>query len=160
VSAPVTAGGFALPRASVAARVVLVGGEAHTGEIYVAERVPQHSGPETPLELLNRPDPFFAFSPKDGPVLLVAKAATVTVEVHQAPIDDPARRSVARAAPLEITLTGGDTLVGFALAELPEHHARPLDILNASTEPFFAVDAGAATHFVNRAHVRYARPQE
>jgi len=67
---------------------------------------------------------------------------------------------VARAAPLEITLTGGDTLVGFALAELPEHHARPLDILNASTERFFAVDAGAATHFVNRAHVRFARPQE
>jgi hypothetical protein len=156
----VTAGGFALPRASVAVRIVLVGGEAQAGEIYLAERVPQHSGPETPLEMLNRPDPFFPFCPKDGEVLLVAKAATVAVEVHQAPIGDPTRRSVARAAPLEITLTGGDTLVGFALAELPEHHARPLDILNASTEPFFAVDAGAATHFVNRAHVRYARPQE
>jgi len=156
----VTAGEFALPRSSVAARVVLVGGEAHTGEIYTAERVPQHSGPETPLEMLNRPEPFFAFRPKDGHVLLVAKAATMTVEVHQAPIDDPTRRSVARAAPLEITLAGGETLVGFALAELPEHHARPLDILNASTERFFAVDAGAATYFVNRAHVRFARPQE
>jgi len=156
----VTAGEFALPRGSVAAHLVLAGGEAHSGEIYVAERVPHHSGPETPLEMLNRPDPFFAFRPKDGHVLLVAKAATVTVEVHQAPMDDPTRRSVARAAPLEITLTGGDTLVGFALAELPEHHARPLDILNASTDRFFAVDAGAATHFVNRAHVRFARPQE
>ena len=155
-----TAGEFTLPRGSVAARIVLAGGESHHGEIYVAERVPHHSGPETPLEMLNRPDPFFAFRPKDGQVLLVAKAATVTVEVHQAPMDDPTRRSVARAAPLEITLTGGDTLVGFALAELPEHHARPLDILNASTDRFFAVDAGAATHFVNRAHVRFARPQE
>ena len=155
-----TSGEFALPRSSVAARLVLAGGEAHSGEIYTAERVPQHSGPETPLEMLNRPEPFFAFRPKDGHVLLVAKAATMTVEVHQAPIGDPTRRSVARAAPLEITLAGGDTLVGFALAELPEHHARPLDILNASSERFFAVDAGAATHFVNRAHVRFARPQE
>lgn len=155
-----TAGEFALPRSSVAARVVLAGGETHSGEIYMAERVPQHSGPETPLEMLNRPEPFFAFRPKDGQVLLVAKAATVTVEVHEAPMNDPTRRSVARAAPLEITLAGGDTLVGFALAELPEHHARPLDILNASLDRFFAVDAGAATHFVNRAHVRFARPQE
>ena len=155
-----TAGGFALPRTAVGARLRLADGEQIGGEIYVAERVPQHSGPETPLEMLNRPEPFFPFRPTDGKVMLVAKAAIVDVEVHQAPIDDPTRRSVAQAAPLEITLVRGDTLVGFALAELPEHHARPLDILNASTERFFAVDAGEATHFVNRAHVRYARPQE
>src|SRR5947208_2373312 len=45
------------------------------------ERVPQHVGPETPLDMLNRPEPFFPFRPKKGSerILLVAKARTVTL---------------------------------------------------------------------------------
>src|SRR5947199_2320027 len=49
----------------------------------ILERVPQHVGPETPLDMLNRPEPFFPFRPKKGSdrILLVAKARTVTLSV-------------------------------------------------------------------------------
>ncbi len=124
------------------------------------ERVPHHDGPETVLELLNRPESFFAFRPATThDVLLISKVQTVSLSVdRQAPIADPARLSAARMLGVELVLTGGSKIGGWASAELPEHHARLLDYLNASRDPFFAVWTHAATHYVNRAYVLYARP--
>lgn len=126
------------------------------------ERVPQHDGSETPLEMLNRPNAFFAFRPEDEDgVLLVSKANTVALTIErQAPIADPARLSAARMVGVECVLVGGSTIGGWASIELPAGHQRLLDYLNASPEPFFAVWSHAATHYVNRAHVLYARPLE
>src|SRR3989475_1443996 len=56
---------FALPRTAVAVRLQLTHGAPRTGEIFLFERVPQHSGPETPLEMLNRPEGFFPFRAED-----------------------------------------------------------------------------------------------
>jgi len=124
------------------------------------ERVPHHDGPETVLELLNRPEGFFAFRPaEDGEILLVSKVQTVSLSVdRQAPITDPVRLSAARMLGVEVVLAGGATLGGWASVELPEQHARLLDYLNASQEAFFAVWSHAATHYVNRAYVLFARP--
>ena len=124
------------------------------------ERVPQHDGPETVLEMLNRPEGFFAFRPKAGDeLLLISKGHTVSVTLdRQAPIADPARLSAAKLLGLEIVLAGGTTLNGWGSAELPPEHSRPLDYLNASQEPFLALWTHASTHYVNRAHVLYARP--
>ena len=125
------------------------------------ERVPQHDGPETVLEMLNRPDPFFAFRPEAGEeMLLISKVHTVTVSLDRtAPITDPARLSAAKLLGLEVVLAGGSTLGGWASAELPPEHSRLLDYLN-SQDSFFALWTHAATHYVNRAHVLYARPMD
>jgi len=153
---------FALPRTTVVAHLQLTHGAPRTGEIFLFERVPEHSGPETPLEMLNRPEGFFPFNADGkGPILLVTKALTVSLAVpHASSISDPDRLSAAKMIPLEVMLANGSTLAGVALFEAPEHHARLLDYLNASPEPFFAVSTGDATHYVNRSHVLYARPQE
>jgi len=135
-------------------------GVTHSGELYVMERVPQHDGPETVLELLNRRETFFAFRPEAGQeLLLVSKMHAVSVSLDsQAPIADPARLSAAKLLGLEIVLAGGSMLSGWASAELPPEHSRLLDYLNASQDPFFALWTHASTHYVNRAHVLYARP--
>lgn len=151
---------FLLPRTAIAARITLTQGEPRTGTIFVGARVPHHEGPETPLEMLNRPDPFFPFRPTDnGEILLVAKGQTVALAVEDAPIGDPDRLSAARQLQLELVLTNGATITGQASAELPENHARPLDYLNASIEPFFTISTDERTHYVNRAHVLFARPR-
>ena len=156
--------GFSLPRIALAATLRLTAGERRRGEIYVMERGPQHTGPETPLEMLNRSEGFFPFRPENGAggaVLLVTKARTVTLSVPRgAAAQDPARVSAAKQARIELTLADGSTLLGWATVELPEHHSRLLDYLNALAGPFFAVTTDDAVHFVNRAHVLYARPQE
>ncbi len=151
---------FALPRTAVPAQVLLTANGPRAGQIYVMERVPQHDGPETVLEMLNRAEGFFAFQPADqSDPLLVSKAHTVSVSTdRQAPISDPARLSAAKLLGLELVLAGGSTIGGWASVELPPNHSRLLDYLNASRDPFFAVWTHAATHYVNRAHVLYARP--
>ena len=94
-------------------------------------------------------------TPGEGEILL----RTIWLSLdRQAPIADPARLSAARLLGTELVLVGGATLGGWASVELPAPHARLLDYLNASPQPFFAVWTHAATHYVNRAHVLYARP--
>jgi len=151
---------FSLPRTAVLARVLMTQGVTHLGELYVMERVPQHDGPETVVEMLNRREAFFAFRPESGEeLLLMSKMHTVSVSLdRQAPIADPARLSAAKLLGLEIVLAGGSTLSGWASAELPPEHARLLDYLNTFREPFFALWTHAATYYVNRAHVVYVRP--
>ncbi|OLB07754.1 MAG: hypothetical protein AUH06_04420 [Gemmatimonadetes bacterium 13_2_20CM_69_27] len=151
---------FSLPRTPLPAHLLQTQGVSRPGVVYVMERVADHDGPETVLEMLNRPEGFFAFRPADeGDVLLVSKAHTMWLsQDRQAPIADPARLSAARLLGTELTLVGGATLGGWASVELPTPHARLLDYLNASPHPFFAVWTHAATHYVNRAHVLYARP--
>lgn len=151
---------FSVPRTAVLARVLATQGITHSGQLYVAERVPQHDGPETVLEMLNRREAFYAFRPEAGEdVLLLSKLHTVSVSLdRQAPIADPARLSAAKMLGLEIALAGGSTLSGWASAELPPEQSRLLDYLNVSQDPFFALWTHAATHYVNRAHVVYARP--
>lgn len=154
--------GFSIPRVAIPASLLMTGAGPRDGQIYVMERVPQHAGPETPLDMLNRPEGFFPFRPTDdGAVLLVAKARTVTLSVPRttAP-EDPARLSAAKQARIELTLADGSRLSGWATLELPAHHSRVLDYLNATLDPFFAVATEDQVHMVNRAHVLYARPED
>ena len=144
------------------ATLLQTSGGKREGEIYVMERVPQHVGHETPLDMLNRPEGFFPFRPRGngGGVLLVAKARTVTLSVPRTEPEDAARLSAAKQASLQVTLADGSTLSGWATLELPQHHSRLLDYLNASVEPFFAIATADEVHLVNRAHVLYARPED
>jgi len=154
---------FAVPRVAIPATLLQTGGGKHTGDIYVMERVPQHAGPETPLDMLNRPEGFFPFRSSDDSkaILLVTKARTVTLTVRRtAASEDPDRLSAARTGRLELTLADGSRLSGSATIELPQHHSRLLDYLNASAEPFFAITTAYEVHLVNRAHVLYARPED
>src|SRR2546422_11527935 len=115
---------FALPRTSIVARLQLTHGGSRTGEIFVFDRVTEHSGPETPLEMLNRPEGFFPFRAdgKDA-VLLVTKALTVSLTVpHAASISDPDRLSAARTIRLDVMLANGSTLAGAGAGEAPQHH--------------------------------------
>jgi hypothetical protein len=153
--------GFALPRLAIPAQLLLTDGPARPGEIYVMERVSQHAGAETPLDMLNRPEGFFPFRPAgDAGVLLVAKARTIALSTPRtAGGEDPARLSAAKMAAVALTLADGSQINAIATLELPSHHSRLLDYLNATSDPFFAVSTADRVHFVNRAHVLYARPE-
>src|SRR2546423_12505188 len=95
------------------------------------ERVPHHDGPETVLELLNRPEGFFAFRPsEDDEILLVSKVQTVSLSIdRQAPIADPARLSAARTLGVEAVPAGGAPPGGWAGVQRPAQPARRLDYL-------------------------------
>lgn len=154
--------GFSIPRVAIPATLLQTAGGKREGEIYVMERVPQHAGRETPLDMLNRTEGFFPFRPKGdrAGVQLVAKARTVSLTVPLAEPEDKARISAAKKARFEVTLADGTQLRGWATLELPQHHSRLLDYLNSAAEPFFAIVTDDGVHLVNRAHVLYARPED
>lgn len=153
---------FAVPRVAIPATLLLAGGGTREGDVYVMERVPQHTGPETPLDMLNRAEAFFPFrSHKEGErVLLVAKARTVSLTVPHPKDLDRARLSAAKQVNLDLTLADGSKLSGWATVEMPQYHSRLLDYLNASPEPFFAITTSDAVHLVNRAHVLFVHPED
>lgn len=140
------------------AEIRLADGGIVAGELHLQSRVAHRSGPETVLEMLNRPDPFFPLSLADGGIVFLSKAQVAVVTCGPGAGEvDPDRTSAAKQVGLEVGIRGGDELRGWATLELPPTRLRALDYLNAAGV-FFAVRTHARTHFINRAHARLVRP--
>jgi hypothetical protein len=142
----------------VTAEVLLAEGEVVRGDLHLQARVAHREGGETPLDLLNRPDPFFALVPSSGGVCFLAKPQVAMVTCEPTPdATDPDRLTAAKRVHLEVTLVGGAEVSGWATLELPPTRARTLDFLNAS-DRFFMLSTDDAMRYVHRAHVRLVRP--
>ena len=144
----------------IPAELLLADGSLLRGDLHVQSRSRMGARAETPTELLNRPEPFFAVTGRDGGVLLLSRAQVAVVTVASRDVLEPPDRARMEAAvrlELAVTLHGGAELRGRALAELPQDRARAIDYLNASG-PFFVLAGDDALRFVNRAHVRLVRP--
>ena len=142
----------------MAAEVALAEGQTIRGDLHLQASVARHDGPETPLEMLNRPDPFFPMTLPSGEVIFVSKAqvAVVACGTEVTPLD-PARDSVAKHFGLDVMLRGGVEFRGSATGEMPPTRSRTLDYLNSS-EPFFEIAIKGRTLLIHRAHVRVVRP--
>ena len=139
------------------AKVVFADGEAIEGRLHRLARDDYPSGPETPLEMLNCAEAFFALTGPAGPLLVSkAQAAVVTCRRDTLPMD-PERQSAARVVPMDVTLIGRLELRGQSTMELPPVRSRTLDFVNAP-DRFFALWSTDLTHFVNKRLVRLLRP--
>lgn len=142
----------------VAAEATMAEGVVIKGDLHVLARATYPPGPETPLEMLNRPEMFFALTLEDGDVQFIPKAQVAVVSCHdQVPLSDPERVSAARLVSLEVVLHGGAEYRGRATFELPSNRARTLDYVNGPGN-FFALWGDDVTWLVNKAHVRLIRP--
>jgi hypothetical protein len=140
----------------IPAVVTLAEGVELEGELHVQARVPYREGAETPLELLNRGEEFFALSGGGRGVVFLSKDQVAVVRC--APLGaDPDRVSAARRLGFAVTLVGGTEYSGWATPELPPTRARTLDYLNTA-ERFFPIQSDDATRYVNRTLVRLVRP--
>ena len=143
----------------VPAFVALVEGVAIEGELHLLTRPAYPPGPETPLEMLNRPDAFFALTLAGGGVAFVPKSQVVEISCQEdVPLfSDPDRESAAKHVELEVVMPGGSEHRGRATVELPPNRARALDFVNAGGS-FFALWSEGATRYINKSHVRLIRP--
>jgi hypothetical protein len=141
----------------VPAEVMLAEGIVVSGELHLYARPTYPPGPETPLEMLNRPETFFALTLPDG-VAFLAKGQVVVVSCpNQAPLADPDRFSAARLVGMEVVVHGGHEYRGSAALELPPSRGRTLDYLNG-TGVFFELDTDDVSRYINKSLVRFARP--
>ncbi len=145
---------------TVRVRITLSDGTSIEGDIHLQTVTALHEGSETPVEMLNRPERFFAVALPAGDVTLLCKAQTAVVTCDSRLCEaDPERRAIARKFRLDIRLIGGQEFCGSAYWELPPTHPRPQDFLNAS-EAFFEITDGGDTHCINRALVGQVKPLE
>jgi len=143
----------------VPARVTLVEGLTVEGELHLLTRPAYPPGPETPLEMLNRPDAFFALTVNGAAAAFIPKSQVVEISCLQdVPLySDPDRESAAKHVDLEVVMPGGATHRGIAILELPPNRSRALDFLNGSGA-FFAITSDGNTRYMNKSHVRLIRP--
>ncbi len=142
----------------VTAEVVLADGVVLEGDLHLTSSTAYPLETESPLEMLNRADPFFALTIGEGDVAFVSKAQVAMVSCRdQLPLSDPARVSAARLVVLEVALTTGAEYRGRSTFELPPSRARALDYVNASGS-FFTVWSNDLTRYFNKSLVRLIRP--
>jgi hypothetical protein len=128
------------------------------GEIHLQPFAELHSGPESPTDMLNREERFFAVSLDSGAPLLLAKAHVVFLKLTAQPLmADPDRASAAKSMEMGIELATGLVIHGTITAELPPERARPIDFLNVALA-FFILWSPDAVYLINRAHVRAVSP--
>lgn len=142
----------------VPAHVALAEGMILEGELHLLTRPAYPPGPETPLEMLNRPDPFFVLTLPDGAVTFVAKPQVVVIDCREQPaLTDPDRITAAKLVGLEVMLHGGAEYRGRATVELPPGRSRALDYVNGQGQ-FFTLFSDEMTHYFNKSFVRLIRP--
>ena len=142
----------------VPAEVMLAEGIALSGDLHLYARTTYPPGPETPLEMLNRSDAFFALTIEGGGVTFVPKTQVVVVACRGAsPLLDPDRASAARQIELEVVVQGGAEYRGRAAIELHPSRSRSLDYLNGAGT-YFALEGDDVNWYINKARVRFARP--
>ncbi len=138
-------------------RVTLAEGLVIQGDIHLQPVVPWRDGPETPLEMLNRPESFFVMNLPTGEVIFVGKAQVAVVLYRTDRHAEPERETAARHIPLEIMMTTGAEYRGEAVTELPPDHSRALDFLNAPGS-FIELHTADGICCLNRSWVRVVRP--
>jgi hypothetical protein len=133
------------------------GGET-SGSIHVQSAVAHHPGPETVVEMLNRPEPFIVLSFDEAGVCFIPKAQVALIESAVPEETDGERISAAVPLRLEVELmVTARVIEGFVAAELPPTRARAQDFLNDGG-PFFPLQAESTLWAVHRTHVRTVRP--
>jgi len=141
--------------------VTLANGEVYPGEIHLVDWVHHHAGPETPLEMLNRPEGFFPVTQEHGTVF-IPKAQVAMVTCEWPPQGWPPDGIVLLPDPelrvsLLVRLASGEELRGDAAMVLRNGRGRALDYLNEAGA-FFQLVTDNIPRLINRAHVSVVRP--
>jgi hypothetical protein len=142
----------------ISAEVVLADGVVLEGDMHLVASAAYPMSSESLLDMLNRPEPFFALTLGEGEVAFVSKAQVALVSCRDGnPDADPERASVARLVALEVALVNGAEYRGRSSFELPPSRARALDYVNTPGR-FFTVWTNDLTRYFNKSLVRLIRP--
>jgi hypothetical protein len=135
--------------------IVLMDGSRLEGDVFLRPVSRYRSRPEEPSDLLNDPEPFFAFA-SNGDAILVAKTNVARVETPVQSNDDPDLQNVLGVS-VQVTLTDGGVCAGNIFLETRSDRPRLLDFLNGYHARFLPVVDAHQVVLVNTdiiAHVR------
>ena len=140
----------------VAVEVIYSDGTVLAGDVYLQPNTMLTEGFESLLELLNRPDSFFAMTIERKQVVLLCKehVAVVACALENRKRDDDFPGTITE---LDVWLAGGGRYQGTATWQLPPAHSRPLDFLN-TVGRFLEISDESYSRYINVGHVRAVYP--
>jgi len=140
----------------IKAEVQATGGRSFSGFLHLLPFASIHLGPETPEDVLNRDEAFFALTDEQEHTIFLAKAQVLSVAIDH-PLRDPDRFNAARTIGLKVELSDGSEYAGTVLSELPPTRTRAIDFMNHGTG-FFALYVADTARYINRVQVRTVSP--
>ena len=143
----------------IRAEVAASGNRTFSGFLHLLPFASVHLGPETPEDVLNREEAFFALTDEQERTIFIAKDQVLLVTIEAVSwASDPDRLSVARTIPLKIELSDGSVHSGTVSSELPPTRTRAIDFLNSAPGFFALWTDDDAVRYINRANVRVVSP--
>ena len=133
--------------------VVLLDGTRIEGDVFLQSATRLHRRPESPADMLNDDDPFFALM-REGEAILVAKKSVARAETSLEPQEDDV---YAPGIPVEVTLTDGATCTGSIFPETRAGRPRLLDFLNTYRDRFLPVVDARQVILVNTSTIAFVR---
>jgi hypothetical protein len=117
--------------------VVVSGGGALEGDIFLQPSARYRSGPQAPEELLNEPEAFFPLATEGDQMTLVSKDHVTRVDYDGQPADTEDVGAIDVA--VEVVLADGTTVEGDLRLEPRADRPRLLDFLNRQHERFLTI---------------------
>jgi hypothetical protein len=143
---------YRVPRLLRAAEAWCADGRVLRGRVFLPASAPWHAGAMRADEWVNEPDVFIPFLPDgEGRPVILNKSQLVVLTVATADSDVEPGEATARAQRVSVEC-GALRLVGDVVLDLPEGHARVLDLLNRPA-PFLALRDGDRRHLVRKAAI-------
>jgi hypothetical protein len=140
--------------------LVLRNGERIEGEVFLRPVSRHRSRPESPADLLNDDDPFFALD-RDGEAFLLAKDGVASAETNEDEDDlqdlETSALGASLGVPVEVTMRDGTVCTGSIFLESRSDRPRLLDFLNRYQRRFLPVVGATQVTLINTqtiAHVR------
>ena len=140
--------------------LTMLGGEELRGSVFIHSSADRPFELEDVSELFNSEKPFFPLELGSGEVMLVSKArvAEAAADRDDDTSDQTPRLPPAPTALLQVTLVGGEVLLGSIRLEAPPDRARVLDYLNALTSRFLTIYTSNEARLINRSLIDRVRP--
>ncbi len=134
----------------------LVGGAHLDGDVFLQRSARYRSGPQTPADLFNEPDPFVPIATGDAEYALVAKAQVLRVQFPPDGVDTDDRE--VKGVAVDVVLTDGSIANGELRLEMRGEHPRLLDFLNADDrQSFLTLRSAADILLINRRQIAQVR---
>ena len=147
---------FRIEKDRLSVSLTTVSGETLAGELFVQRATRHRVGPEEAPDILNAPEPFFAFLTRDGKVQLVAKRHVREMELT--PDVEAEEWLVDAGQEIEVVLVGGVHHTGVLYLNGVSGRTRVIDSINRTTDHFLTLHTGGSAVLVNRELIERIRP--
>lgn len=132
-------------------------GTVLAGDVHLQPNTMLAEGFETLVDMLNRPERFFALALESNQVVLLAKTQVAVVTCAREGGDSDPDDYPGTIAQLDIWLASGGRFRGTAMWQLPPAHSRPLDFVN-TTGGFLELIDDEYARYINVNNIRAVYP--